>query len=94
MQLIPWDFLRACLSAVIRHGMGAFATYLYMHGMIQANAQDQVIGCGVGLFTLLWSFFQKLGRDGIVKTLRTLADALDKQPTIAQPPLVNLSVSK
>jgi hypothetical protein len=86
-ELIPWGFLRACLSSVVRHAMTAFAGYLLASGMIQANAQDQIVACGVGLFTLLWSWGQKLGRDGAVKTLRSIADALDKQKISAQPAL-------
>jgi hypothetical protein len=75
---MPSQFLTAVGLSLVRHGITLAAGMLVTFGLIQDGMRDQVVGSAMAFVVLLWSFLDKLGRDGLASALRQLADSVDK----------------
>lgn len=74
---MPVDFIGSIIFSLLRHGLTALAGYLAAKGLMTESAQEQFIAAGIGAVTVLWSWAQKLGNDGIASSLRAVADRID-----------------
>ncbi len=47
------------ILAIVRHLLGALASYLVTSGILQSGQAEQFIGAILFLFTLVWSLYNK-----------------------------------
>lgn len=52
----------AAVGSLARHALTVAATYLVSNGMIDAAQAEIVVGIGMGVVALAWSFFEKHNR--------------------------------
>jgi hypothetical protein len=54
------SLLKSILIGYIRHGLTAFAGYLFARGLVQQSDQQVLISAGVALAGVAWSTVNKL----------------------------------
>jgi hypothetical protein len=54
------DLIKSILVGYVRHGLTAFAGYLFAHGLVQQSDEQVLISAGIGLAGVAWSTGSKL----------------------------------